>query len=211
MFKVPGKWPHNAIRRLPRQAPRVHFPHSCQQELILEVTTDALLVAWEVSHPFASVIVQDVNKILPYTSLEFVFASTHQSVPQDAATVSCWSDTGDTALQARARFVQNINSWAAHFGVIYPDVRSLRAAAYPNLNDGFTYMTIFMPWGMAGSGTFTKSVPATMNVVAGANIGVDCPLAYTLIGKRRHITELRNAYADDYYGDYYREPPEGPS
>lgn len=199
--KIPGHYSRNVIRRFPKQAIRVDQIHSCQQEISVVGFTAAELAAFQTGPPledYASVTVDDVNQILPYTTLEF---TVDLDAPFQADTeYSCnlFVTTGQTAAQASAQLATQINAYAATWGAVYPDMVSLRSTYVATPTPHFM---IYMPFGMLGPASFVYNLPGGIGAAAGGYPGVDNPLIFGILGKRRHVFGVRYPYRDDYYGD----------
>jgi len=201
MFKVPQHFPQSAIRRLPQQAAIVNTLHSCHQEIVVPGFTTAELASFKTGPPaadYASLLVRDHNQILPYTTLEFLIDVDSRYGADTPYACNLWTDTGNTAAQATAQMVAQINVYARVFGVQFPDMANMRARAISG--DPDNSFIIYMPWGMLGEADFDWDGPNPEGVLPG-NFGVDNPLIFGIIGPRRHVFGVRYPYRDDYYGD----------
>jgi hypothetical protein len=200
MFKVPGHFPRKAIRRLRGRGPRVSAFQSVQSEISLLGFTATELQTFLTGPPieaFASIIFDDIDQILPFTTLEIRIGMTVAPGVDDAFTCNTFVTAGQTAAQAVAQVCTQINAYARVFGLQYPDMASLHAMRDPSsVQPAFLFQ---MPWGMLGATTFLWDGPNS-GEGANGNPGVDNPLIFGLIAKRRHVFIVRNPYRDDYYG-----------
>jgi hypothetical protein len=206
MYRAPMTLPPRLVRRIPKQLPKPDPIHSSQAEIYwTAVSSDAQIAAWLTgppSHPCGSLTVDDTHQILPYTTLEFTFKSGGTPFAADTPyQCNLFSSTGQSNAQVRDRFVTQINAYAATWGRLFPDMRSLRAIPTDPVMPGEKSLRIFLPWGMLGAASFTLDGPLSTSVIVGANIGIDNPLFYSILGKRRHVFGIRNPYRPDYYGD----------
>lgn len=212
VFKVPAPIPLNSLRRL-RKQPGANaladannwqdagFPYSTQQEIqITQVPSNATLSTWLAgppSHPFMHITVQDTAHVLPFTTLAFtLIADDVAPSPNTAFECNMGLDTGMTATQARDSVVTQINDYARTFGQLYPNLRSLHAV--PVITQAAA-LVIRMPFGMTGFGVFTEASPVG-TAPSNRTAGVDNPLAFGILGRRRHIFGARNALFGPYYG-----------
>jgi hypothetical protein len=85
------------------------------------------------------------------------------------------------------------------FGKLFPAMASLKAVIGPTLNPFEYSLIIRMPFGMLGAASLTYTGPISGSALARYS-GVDNPLAYGLIGKRRHVFGVRDANRHAYYG-----------
>src|SRR5512136_2100867 len=208
VFKIPVHLPRQAIKRLPRPAPLnwnptilpSGFPYSTQQEIEWLIPSNAALSTWMAgppSHPYQFLRVQDHQQVLPYTTLTFtLIADDVGPSPNTAFECNMGLDTGMTGQQARDSVVAQINDYARTFGQLYPNLRSLHAV--PVLTQPQA-LIIRMPWGMTGFGVFTEASPVG-TAPSNRTAGVDNPLAFGILGRRRHIFGARNALFGPYYG-----------
>jgi hypothetical protein len=203
MFKTPSHYPEKALKRLPRQAARVAWPYSCQQDIVVITPSNAQISTWMTgppTHPYLSILVQDHNRILPFTTLEFtVTANSVGPNTPEAFECACGVDTGDSNLQVRDKLITQINEYAVTFGQRFPEMRSLSAVIGPTLHPSEYSLIIRMPWGMLGGASLTYTGPISGSALPGFP-GVDNPLAYGLIGKRRHVFGVRDVNRHAYYG-----------
>jgi hypothetical protein len=203
MFKTPSHYPEKALRRLPRQALRVRWPYSCQQEIVFITPSNAQIATWMTgppTHPNLSILVQDMSRILPFTTLDFtVTANSVGPNTPEAFECACGVDTGDTNLQVRDKLIAQINEYAFTFGQRFPELRSLKAVIGPTAHPSEYSLIIQMPFGMLGAAAVTYTGPISGDATARYS-GVDNPLAYGLIGKRRHVFGVRDVNRHAYYG-----------
>lgn len=195
MFKLPVRLPLAAIRRLRSQTEHVSPMQSCQQEILVTGFTDATLQAWMTAHPLApyySLLVSDADNILPYTQLEFRFASTTAAGVDDAGLCNVVTTAGQTAAQVSDTSQDQINAWARNFGRTFRNLRSLRSGPVPGNGNEFV---IYMSFGMLGAADI-----ANTGITSAARFsGVDNPLWFTIHGMRRDVHVLRNANSTYYY------------
>lgn len=210
--RVPVNLPLRSLRRLPSQ-PGANaladannfvtpgFPHSTQQDIsITHCPSNAGLSAWMAgppSHPYWYITVQDTHRVLPYTTLKFtVIADDVGPSPSTPYQCNMGLETGMTSGEARDSLVQQINAFAQQFGRADPNLASLHAVPMASEPDA---MVIRLPWGMTGFANFTEQSPLAV-VPSTRTAGVDRPLSYGILGKRRHIFQVRNGIFGPYYG-----------
>src|SRR5512136_246509 len=208
VFKIPVHLPRQAIKRLPRPAPLnwnptilpSGFPYSTQQEIEWLIPSNAALSTWMAgppSHPYQFLRVQDHQQVLPYTTLTFtLIADDVGPSPNTAFECNMGLDTGMTATQARDSVILQIRAWVAQFGAFDTNLRSLDAVPGATGN----VLILRMPFGMTGAASITHAEPLG-NDPSPRIAGSDNPLAFGILGKRRHIFGVRNALNGPYYGD----------
>jgi hypothetical protein len=211
MFKLPVHFPPKAIRRIRHQAPRVSQLQSCQAELNLKVTSGATLLAWQgvggITNPYAWATIHDINQILPWTTLEIEIwcASTTGGSPESQWNIPVEVPDASTTMQVANAVVLAVDTWVLHMThliPVLPDVASLRAVATPTVDPDVANVRLYMPWGMLGNPFVSSDGPNIgQPMCPPGNEGVDNPLVFGLIAKRRHVFGVRYPYRDDYYGD----------
>lgn len=207
--QIPVHFPRGAIRRMMRTPPTAlsvplpslpPWPYSAQQEIAWIMTSNQYLSSWMAgppSHSYMYLEVTDNNRVLPYTTLRFtIIANDVGPSPSTPYECNMGLETGMTDVQARDSIVAQIRQYAATMGETLPNMRSLDAV--PRSDQGNTLL-IRMPLGMVGAASITSSGPITTSATA-RYAGVDRPLVYGILGKRRHIFQPRPPLGGAYYG-----------
>ena len=195
MFKIPQRIPLSALRRIVIAGPRCSPMQSCHQDIVVSGFTDANVQAWATAHPLApymSLVVTDVDNILPFTQLEFRIASTVAAGVDDAGLCNIVTTAGQTAPQVSITAQAQINAWAQNFGRTFRNLKSMRAS---RSNVSTSDFIIFMPWGMLSLAIFTPTGLAAATRFP----GVDNPLFYSILGKRRHVFGVTHGESSYYY------------
>jgi hypothetical protein len=195
VFRVPVNYPRSAIRRIRSQTDPVPRLKSCQQETYLRTSNYADIGTY-LATPGASVdlILTDVDQILPYSTLTFNVDQDSAGGVDTAYEAYLFLLAADTTRPlAAVRLAGQINAWVGIFGAQYPDLSSLRAVAQGD------NVIIYMPWGMLGLASGTYTGPEGVDGFTAGNPGVDNPLAYGILGKRRHIFLCVYPFRGDYY------------
>jgi hypothetical protein len=203
-FKVPNvRFPQHAIRRLPRQASAVHYPYSCQQEIVVTCPSNAQLSTWldgPPSHSRLTILLQDFDRVLPFTTLTFTSVADDEGpAPHTGFECNMTTETGAGSQDVRDYWIEQINDYATQMATRYPNMRSLKALTVSTLIPGFYRMRILMPFGMIGAAGPIYSGPVSGEARAEFS-GVDNPTVYGILGKRRHVFGVKNPLLGPYYG-----------
>ena len=196
MLPINTHYPRRAIFRIRSQTLQCPRLKSCQQETYLRASNYAdvgtfLLTPGAVVH----LVLDDTDQILPYTTIEF-------DIKQDVPVPSAPFVFGlfllaidNTRAKAALTLASQINILAGFFGKQFRDMSSMRAVAQGD------NVIIYMPWGVLGPASGFYTGPEGVDGFTSANPGVDNPLIYGILGKRRHISLARFPFRDDYYGE----------
>lgn len=206
MRQVPAHYPKNAIRRIQQQANRVGPLQSCQSEVIIRPTN--YITLYEFTHGAlaedAYLTIRDYNRILPYTTITMEFFTDDGgtgNTPYYLAIILTAAD--NTYQKTAATIAAQINQWVLDYGA--PNVRSMRALAGPQVPGEVSHrVRILCPWGMIGTSLdegASNPMDEDQQWYANGPPGVDNPLVFGQIGKRKHVFAVKYPYADDYYGD----------
>jgi hypothetical protein len=196
MLPIRSHFPRQAIHRIPHQGSHVPPLMSCQGELFLRAPTYSALSTF-LSSPgnVCQLIITDTHQILPYTTLTFQINLDSPSTTDTPYIGYLYLTPTENTTGAAAIFLaQQINDYANEFRLKHPDMASLHARAFD------VATIIYLPWGMTGTPLATYTGPGGVESLFIGVPGVDHPLIYGLIAKRRHVFRVRFPFQDDYYG-----------
>jgi hypothetical protein len=157
--------------------------------------TYAQVGTWEATPgQFVDIAIDDTQQIMPYTQTAFNIT---QDAPAGANTpyqgYFFLTAADSTKALAAVTISGQLNAWIATYRAQFPDIGAMYARA---LN---TELHIFMPYGMTGTMSASMLGPDNPGAFNPGVPGVDNPLAYGILGKRRHIFLCVYPFRGDYY------------
>lgn len=194
MRVVPGHYPRNAIRRLVRQSAPSRTLYTRQQAVTIQVLNYANLAGYLATPGnLAYGTIQDANQILPYTTFRINLDIDAPTAPQTPYEMSLYlTNTATTQALACAQYIAQFNAIMAVWKNQFKDLRSMKLVK-TSTDD----LRLLLPFGMIGQANIIGEEGSFFTVGAA---GVDRPLVFGQIGKRKHVFLVRYPFRDDYYG-----------
>lgn len=210
-MKITGTFPKSAYTRLKRQS-RIASPiFSSQQEIIIQAFTGAALETYLLTHLFAVQQISDSDRVLPYTTLEFVFTNIDSGLTDTGYAGHIVIPQADVQGEMAVHAAEQINAWARTQGIQNPNLLSVHATAEVVNFDWV--IRIKLPWGMLGAVNAKEYLPITTGFSIYENYGFDHPFMVSVRAGKFGMAEISPYTPYRYYypgGEapyfYYQDP-----
>jgi hypothetical protein len=184
---INAPWPRKALKFFVRQQAYLSPIQSRQQEHVVTCVDAATISAYNIANPLAPCSIEIAESQTFYTFGNITFWSLRTGdyvpAPNDEGRCNLIATAGWTAPQVATGFIAQINAYARSMHQLtngyYDTLSAVPYAGFPNA------FLLRMPIGTDGAATAVTQVGP---VVASARWnGVTVPLAYGIIGPRRHV------------------------